>query len=194
MPATRTRPTLVSPCTAAPSRATCATALHMFGALGALHALDDDDAELLHRAASGLRFIRSTSVFTDADDALFQVALVDLSDRDAFIVETAARYAADLVPNFSRSGSSARPDLSDDRSALWLAGILRLAEAVCPAGSDGARGVYATWTDSMLFLEFDGTGISRTLLARAAGRVTVLEAITGRRVVLANSDTRRGVA
>jgi hypothetical protein len=192
MPTTRTRPTLVPNGAAAPSQSTAMTALHLFDALGALHTLRVDDAELLRRAASGLRFIRSTSVFTEADDALFQVALADLSDRDAFVVETAARYAADLVPNFS--GTRADPGRGRDRAALWLAAILRLADGVCPNGSNVARNVYATWTDEVLYLEFDGTGISGDRLARAMGRVTALEALTGRRVVLANADTRRGAA
>jgi hypothetical protein len=166
----------------------------MFGALGALHMLGGDDAELLRRAASGLRFIRSTATFTAADDALFQVALADLSAGEAFVVETAARYAADLVPDFSGSRCGAVVGRSGERSALWLAGILRLAEALCPTGSGGADGVFATWTDSVLFLEFDGSAISRALLSRAAGRVTVLESLTGRRIVLAHSATRRGAA
>lgn len=194
MPTTRTRPTLAANGTAAPPQAGCATALLLFDALGALHGLGDDDAELLRRAASGLRFIRSTDVFTDADDALFHVALADLSDRDAFIVETAARYAADLVPDFSGTRIGANPGRGRERAALWLAGILRLADGLCPIGSRGAQSVYATWTDSVLFLEFDGASVSRALLVRAAGRVTALEALSGRRIVLAGSDARRGAA
>jgi hypothetical protein len=180
--------------TTAPSQSTAITALCMFDALGALHKLGVDDAELLRRAASGLRFIRSTSKFTEADDALFKVALADLSDRDAFVVATAAHYAADLVPNFSGTRAGADPGRDSERAALWLAAILRLADGVCPSGSTAARNVYATWTDEVLYLEFDGTGVSGDQLVRALGRVTALEALTGRRVVLADSDTRRGAA
>ena len=194
MPTTRTRPTLVPNDATSPSQSTAMTALYLFDALGALHALGVDDAELLRRAASGLRFIRSTSTFTEADDALFQVALADLSDRDAFVVETAARYAADLVPNFSGIRAGTAPSRSRDRAALWLAAMLRLADGVCPSGTAAARGVYATWTDEMLYLEFDGPGITGDQLARATGRVTALEALAGRRIMLADSDTRRGAA
>jgi hypothetical protein len=175
-----------------PTEATCATALHLFRALGALHQLADHDADLLWRATAGLRFIRSTSTFTASDDALFRIALADLDDCDALVVETAARYAADLVPaprhSFGGGGGGA------ERRAMWLTAILRLADAACPAGSAGANGVYATWTDSALYLEFDGRDITPALLGRAAGRVSALEAITGRRIVLANSSARRGAA
>ena len=193
MSTTKTRTPLVAHDPIRPSEAIHATALHVFRALGALHRLADDDADLLCRAAAGLRFIRSTSTFTASDDALFRIALADLSSRDARVVETAARYAADLVPATDRCciGGSRR---DGDRKALWLTGILRLADALCPAGSTGAKSVYATWTDSVLFLEFDGGNVTPSLLQGAAQRVSALEALSGRRLVLANSNARRGAA
>ena len=176
-----------------PSEAIHATALYVFHALGGLHHLTDHDADLLCRAAAGLRFIRSTSTFTASDDTLFRIALADLSTRDAHVVETAARYAADLAPATGRRCIGG-PHRDGDRKALWLAGILRLADALCPAGSTGAKGVYATWTDSVLFLEFDGRNVTPSLLRGAAQRVSALEALSGRRLVLANSNARRGAA
>ena len=193
MSTTKTRTPLVPHDSIRPSEATRATALHVFHALEALHQLTCHDAELLYRAAAGLRFIRSTSTFTASDDALFQIALADLSNRDAHTVETAARYAADLAPGAGRRDVD-RPHRDGERKALWLAGILRLADALCPTGSIGAQGVYATWTDTVLFLEFDGRDITPALLDRATQRVSALEALSGRRLVLANSNARRGAA
>ena len=193
MSTTKTRTPLAPHDSIRPTEATCATALHLFLALGALHQLADHDADLLRRSAAGLRFIRSTSSFTASDDTLFRNALADLSDRDALVVESASRYAADIAPASHRRNIG-RQHRDAERRALWLAGILRLADALCPSGSFGAHGVYATWTDSVLFLEFDGRDITPALLNRAAGRVSALEAISGRSAVLANSNSRRGAA
>ena len=192
MSTTKTRTPLVTHDPIRPSEAILATAMQVFHAIEALHRLTCHDAELLYRAAAGLRFIRSTSTFTASDDALFQIALADLSARDAHVVETAARYAADIAPAARRGVG--RPHRDAECKALWLTGILRLADAVCPAGSMGAQGVYATWTDTVLFLEFDGRDITPALLDRATQRVSALEALSGRRLVLANSNARRGAA
>lgn len=175
----------------ASSQATAHTATSIFTALSELHGLPDDEAELLTRAAAGLRFIQSIGTYTSTDHELFRIALSELDESDALAVEAAACYAAERADRIDHKLLRGRTRLTGLR-VLWFAATLRLSDALCSHGSNGPDRVYATWTDDIVYLEFDGA--SDTQVARARGRVAALEASCGRRVVLASSATRRGAA
>ena len=193
MPATKTRHTHHAPHLTAPSHSQDVTAAHVFSALAALHELPSQDVELLCRAAAGMRFIQSTGAYTRLEHELFEIALAELPDVDSLAIESAACWAADLVP-FARSNSRDTLGSAGRLRALWIAAILRISDAYC-AHSDGpSDGVFAAWTDTILYLEFDGDGVSERRLSRVRDRVAALEALTGRTVVVSGSIARRGAA
>jgi hypothetical protein len=191
VPATKTRHVDPSPRFASPSQATADSADLIFTALGGLHGLTDNDADLLRRAAAGLRFIQSVGAYSAAEHDLFLIALAELPDADALVVEAAACYAADV---FVAANSQWRRDASEHRRALWFAAVLRLADALCTHSAGCPDDVYAAWTAHEVFLEFDGGALTESQVARARTRVAALEAVSGRTVLLARSSARRGAA
>lgn len=191
MPATKTRHARCATTTVTASTADL-TAARLFSALEPLHRLPLKDVDLLQRAAAGLRFIRSTGSYTQLEHELFRIALAELDAADACVVEWAACWAADLVP-LDDSGSRSRMRHAHFR-ALWFAAVLRISDAVCAGDRDAPEGVFATWTDTVVYLEFDGERVSEGRLARAKARTAALEALTGSKVLVASSTARRGAA
>jgi hypothetical protein len=176
-----------------PSSGVEVTAVRIFTSLGPLHALHIDDLELLGRAAAGLRFIRSSGGYSGLVHELFGAALSELGAMDAFVVEAAACHAAD----FAVLGEPTRPASElgiARRRALWLAAMLRLADGFCVLGGPEAQGVYAAWTEDVLYLEFDEFGVPDGQCQPARARVAALEAVSGRTVCVASSTARRGAA
>lgn len=165
----------------------------IFSALERLHGLSDHERELLQRAAAGLQFIRSTDSRSQLERQLFRAALADLDAADRYVVETAAYYAAD-IDRCPGPGIRSHTGRRDERRALWLAAILRLAAALCPADSREPERVYATWTDEILYIEFDGNEPSGAQLAQAKARLAALEMVSGLRALIATSESRRGAA
>lgn len=193
MPATNTpRPVrLANP--ASPSSPRAAVADMLFVALKALHGLVERDAELLGRAEAGLRLIQSTARFSAIEQHLFLAALADIDDADAYVVEASARFSADLLVSANAS-TDRHHGPAETRRALWLAAILRLADALCAQGSPALDNVYAAWTDAILYLEFDAEMPGGSHVERASAKVAALSAVSGRQVVLAASAVRRGAA
>ena len=176
-----------------PSSGVEVTAARIFTSLGPLHALHIDDLELLGRAAAGLRFIRSSGGYSGLEHELFAAALAELDAADAFVVEAAACHAG----GFAVLGEPSRPASQVQvarRRALWLAAILRLADGFCILGGPEAQGVYAVWTEDVLYVEFDEGGVPDSQCQRARTRVAALEAVSGRTVCVASSSARRGAA
>lgn len=169
--------------------ATDQIAARIFASLGPLHRLREDDAELLSRAAAGVRLIRSMGDYAVTHE-LFGIALAEIDSIDAFVVEAAACYAVDCAP----LGEPGSVDKTDRRRALWLGAMLRLAEGVCGPEGAAADYVWAAWTDEIVYLEFRGAGLSARQLERALGRVAALEALTGRQVMVAGTLACRGAA
>lgn len=169
------------------------TAELLFSALAPLHRLSPCDAALLHRAAAGLRLIRSGGEYSPAERALFDVALAELSRDDAWDVEDAACLAADSAPPV-RVHQDGRKRRRVANRAIWFAAILRLADALCTGSASEPSDVYATWTDEHLYLECDGAGLRQSDLSNARDRAAALEAVTERRLVLASATSRRGAA
>lgn len=193
MLATKTRHTDPATKLFTPPSARDETASRIFSALQRLHGLAPDEVDLLARADAGLRFIRSTGVYTELEHNLFRIALAEIGAADAFVVESAACLAADLVPlGDSYGGHFAGPE--EWRRALWFAAILRISDAYCGRDLDAPEGVFATWTDRVVYLEFDGVQVSERRLAHTSSRVAALEALTGRSVRIAGSAARRGAA
>ena len=175
------------------SSATEITASRIFTSLVPLHALRLDDLELLARAAAGLRFIRSSGGYSGLEHQLFTAALSELDAVDAFVVEAAACHAADFAVLGEPSKPASQVQFAR-RRALWLAAILRLADGYCALGGPEAQGVYAAWTNDVLYLEFDEFGTPDGQYQRARARVAALEAVSGRTVCVAGSTARRGAA
>lgn len=188
MPATGSRRASVTDLPS-PSHAIAKTADLLFAALAGLHNLTANDAELLHRAAAGARLIRSMGTYSQLERDLFRIALAELDESDAYVVEAAACCTVDIA--ISRSRRTWRAGAALQRRALWLAAVLRLAEALCGRGGHAPDGAYATWTNAELYLEFDGSALTEAGLSRARSRVAALEALTERSVILAHSATRR---
>ncbi len=113
---------------------------------------------------------------------------------DAFVVEAAACHAAD----FAVLGEPRRAGLaacrSPDAALCGLRQYLRLADGYCALGGPEAQGVYAVWTEDVLYLEFDEVGAPDGQCQRARTRVAALEAVSGRTVCVASSSARRGAA
>ena len=192
MPATKAQCARPDSRLTSPAETAADTAELLFSALGELHGLAVADSDLLRRASGGMRYIQSVGAYTDLEHELFCIALAELPVADAFVVEASACYAADVAmtaqAQWRRAGFSAR------RRAMWLAAILRLADELSSRGGARPDGACAVWNDDTLYLEFDGSAIAEDRLARAQSRVAALEAVTGRRVMLASSAARRGAA
>lgn len=178
----------------APSSASLAeTALLLFDRLGPLHRLPGDDRGLLVRSAVGLRFIRAMGAYSTLEHELFGLALAELPAADACVVEAAACLAADEIALDGNVPLSAIRS-SDRLRALWFAAILRLADALLGERRASVGEVYVAWTHSVLYVEIDGVGGCDEALVRCRSRLSALEAVSGRRVVLTSSARRRGVA
>ena len=121
------------------SRATSSddAARRLFAKLAPLHELGEHDSELLMRAAAGYRFIRAMQPFGSNERALMRIALADLPDTEALVVEAAASYVADLASP-DEFGAWDRLCQADRSRALWFASILQRAE--------GTEAVFATRT------------------------------------------------
>ena len=161
----------------------------MFDQLGPLHGLALDDGELLRRSATGVGFIHTMGSYSVLEHELFELALADLAPRDASLVEAAACLAVDRV---ALAGDDSRPMTAEGhRRLLWLAGVLRLADAIVGDGGGSIDGMYAAWTADVLYLEIDGARRPVEMLERVRSRSAALEAAAGRRLVLTSSAARR---
>jgi len=177
-----------------PSHAVARIARRIFDELSAMHGLGENDAELLSRAVAGLRFVKSARGDSSAEHILFRAALADLGNADAWTVEAAACFAADQLAPPDLAANTEVVRRSEFR-AFWLAAVLRLADALCGSRDAGApHDAYAAWTEDTLYLEFDSDDLDAAAVERARGRVAALELLACRRVVLARSCARRGVA
>lgn len=165
----------------------------LFDRLGPLHCLRLGDRELLVRSAVGLRFIRAMGSYSALEHELFGIALSELADTDAFVVEAAACLAADHPPVGSHGPWSVL-GTRDRRRVLWIAAMLRLADALVGERLAPVGDAHVAWTDSILYVEIDGVGACDDALQRGRGRLAALEAVTGRRIVLTSIPQRRGVA
>jgi hypothetical protein len=189
VPATKTRHASPLSHGTAPTRATATTANLIFSALGPLHGLGEREADLLDRAAAGLRFIQSTKDYTTIERKLFRIAIAELDESDAILVEAVACFAADLA-TFGCRDAWHLLGAHGDRRALWLAAILRLSEALCMRGGNCPDDVYASWSEDFLYLEFDGDDVTDEQISLAECRSAALEALAGRRVIFSRSAAR----
>lgn len=191
MPATTSRFADPSPTPATSAASRAATML--FLALQGLHGLPEPDVDLLQRAAAGLRFLRSSRTHSPAEHSLFRIALAELQETDAFVVEAATWYASDCI-NAIDHAAWKRNGLLAQRQVLWFSAILRLADALSGHGATGPDDAYAAWTCDCLFIEFDGESLTDAQIACGQARLAALETVTGRRVILARTAARRGAA
>ena len=188
------------PCTGAlripegPLRALGDVSCKLFGALAELHGFSESDCHLLSRAVCGLRLMRSGDRISAAELLVFHLTLADLEPHDAWVVETAACFAADRAADREIAGEG-RATVSDHTRALWFGALLRLSSALgCLSPSDAPTAVFAAWTDDLIFIEFDGGTLMDHQLRSARSRVSALELVVGRRALLARSSARRVVA
>lgn len=164
------------------------TAALLFDGLGALHGLDPDDRESLSRAAVGLRFIRSMGTYSTIEHELFGLALCELPGCESFVIESAACLAADRIA-LDPQRQWSRMNGENRRRVMWLAAILRLADALVGDSRRAIEGVYAAWTDETLYVEVDGVAGCEPEVVQA--RTAAIEAASGRRLVVTSSATRR---
>ena len=165
----------------------------LFTSLAVLHRLPESDAALIERAAAGLRFIRATRPDSEAEQVLLRIALSDLDEESAFVVEASSSYAADRVlPD--DCGAWDRLDRDGRVRILWFAAILRFSECIDAVCGGRTTTIYAAWTETLLHLEVDGCELAARDIDRVLRRVAALEAVSGRRVVLTSSICRRGAA
>ena len=164
----------------------------LFDRLGPLHGLRFRDCELLRRSAVGVAFIHAMGSYSTLEHELFELALADLPAADALVVETAVCLAVDRVA--LHSGEPRVTSTDEQRRILWLAAMLRFAEAI--AGERGilVDDVYAAWTEDVLYIEIDGAISCDETLKRPRSRSAALEAVSGRRLVLTSSARRREAA
>lgn len=188
-----TKPALVPFQSAVRSASPKDAASLLFGVLAPLHGLEDRDAALLERAIAGRRFISAMHPFGRRERALMRIALADLCDVEALVVEVSASYVTDLAPEVEKDEWTQLGD-HDLRRVMWFVAILRLAErldAVCRVAADA---IHAAWTDEILHLEVDGADLSPQDVERVLDRVAALETITGRRVLFTSSARRWSAA
>ena len=164
----------------------------LFDRLGPLHGLALHDRELLRRAAVGVTFIRTTGSYSTLEHELFGLALGDLRDHDARVVEAVSCLAADCVA--LHVGAERAASASEYRRELWLAAMLRFAEALFGQRRAPVGDVYAAWTDTVLYVEIDGLDGSDDLSGVVPTRAAALEAVSGRRLLLTSSARRREAA
>lgn len=157
----------------------------LFDRLGPLHKLRAPDLEALLTAAH----VRSLMHEVCSDDsAAGRAACADWYDSLGYesqpIVNATLQLAVEMLPH---SGYAAwmRLSLSEKRTVVWLAAILRFAESVdfLGEGGDSPGVVYAAWTDEAVCVELSAPGFTSDELRRLA-HVSALESVTGRRVLL----------
>jgi hypothetical protein len=164
------------------------TAASLFDCLGPLHGMRLGDHELLCRAAIGVGFIRAMGDYSTIEHELFGLALRELGPLEAFVVEAVSCLTVDRVALDSDGWWSGMQ--ADDRSRiLWLAALLRLADALVGEQATPIGGVYAAWTDDTLHIEVDGAAAGSD--ERVRNRMAALEAMSGRRLLLTESARRR---
>jgi len=161
----------------------------LFDRFGQLHGLALHDRELLRRAAVGVTFIRTTGSYSTLEHELFGLALNDLRDVDARMVEAVSCLAADRVA--LQAGSARAVSASEHRRELWLAAMLRFGDALVGECRVPVGDVYAAWTDSVLYIELDGLLGNDDGSDAPLSRAAALEAVSGRRVLLTSSACRR---
>jgi hypothetical protein len=186
-------PSLSSASTSSAASAVVRTATMLFHALQRLHGLPQTDVDLLQRAAAGLCFLRSSQTHSPAEHSLFRIALAELAETDAFVVEAAAWYASDRITAIDHE-TWKRSGLSAQGRVLWFSAVLRLADALGGYGAARPDDIYAAWTGECLYLESDGESLTDAQIACGQARLAALEAVTGRRVILARTAARRGAA
>jgi len=164
----------------------------LFDRLGQLHGLSLHDRELLHRAAVGVTFIRTTGSYSTLEHELFGLALSDLPEVDARMIEAVSCLAADRVA--LQSGSARGASASERRRELWLAAILRFGDALVAERRAPVGDVYVAWTDAVLYVELDGSVGDDDASGAHVSRAAALEAVSGRRVLLTSSARRREAA
>lgn len=194
MPATTSRFADPSPTPAtSTSSAAARTATMLFLALRGLHGLPETDVDLLQRAAAGLRFLRSSRTKSSIDNRLFRIALAELGETEAFVVEAATWYASDCITAIDHAAWK-RNSLLAQREVLWFSAILRLADALSGRRATGPDDAYAAWTCDCLYIEFDGESLTDAQIACGQARLAALETVAGRRAILARTAARRGAA
>jgi hypothetical protein len=164
------------------------TAAALFDCLAPLHDLRLEDHELLCRAAIGVGFIRAMGDYSTIEHELFGLALRELAPLEAFVVEAVSCLTVDRVA-LDPDGWWSRLEADDHGRILWLAAILRLADAVLGETGTPIGGVHAAWTDDMLHIEIDGVSARDTGSMQC--RTAALEVMSGRRLVLTSSERRR---
>lgn len=172
-----------------PACAMNVTATRIFSALEPLHGLAFETVELLWHAADALAFISSSRAFGHVERELVRISLGDLCPADAFVVETGACLAAGL-DGPSAPGVPASVDHHDLHRALWVTAILRLAVGYSGETSAIPAAVYATWTDEIVYLEFDDAARCPVRLEHIHERAAALELLTGRSLIVSDSAMR----
>lgn len=108
------------------------TSAILFSALASLHGLSPRDAELLERSVAGRRFILAVHPYAAAERALMRVALADLAENEAIMVEAAASFVADIP--FEDDAVWGTLGAYDRRHTIWFVAIQR--PSACQVGSD----------------------------------------------------------
>ncbi|MDZ4168238.1 MAG: hypothetical protein U1E26_01095 [Coriobacteriia bacterium] len=170
-----------------PEHAVPQLAIELFEHLAPLHGLDPRHAATAERAAFGLPCIRAFDVWGSCSRVLFYVGLDDNDPEGGIVAEAAAWYACDLAPD---PAMWEMLDSASQARVMWIAAVLRVAEAVVLAARGAVSGVHVAWTDTVLHLEFDGVDPTRDV-ARAINHAAALEMVTGRQVLLTSSVRRR---
>lgn len=167
------------------------TSAVLFNAFTPLHGLSARDANLLERSVAGRRFILAMHPFASAERALMRVALADLAENEAIMVEAAASFVADIP--FEDDSAWNLLDAHDRRRTIWYVAIQRLAEGLDDVCHGDPGAIHVAWACGMLHLEVDGCALSQFEIDRVLGRSAAIEAVTGMRLLI-TSVARRGVA
>ncbi len=167
------------------------TSAVLFSVLSSLHGLSQRDAELLERSVAGRRFILAVHPYATAERALMRVALADLAENEAVMVEAAASFVADIP--FEDDAAWNVLGAYDRRRTIWYVAIQRLAEALDDVCHGDPGTIHAAWACGILHVEVDGCALSQYEIDRVLARSAAIEAVTGMRLLM-TSAARRGVA
>jgi len=167
------------------------TSAVLFAALAPLHGLSQRDAQLLERSVAGRRFILAMHPFATAERAVMRVALADLAEHEAIVVEATASFVADVPYEDDVAWSNLNAD--DQRRTMWFVAIQRLAESLDDVCHGDPGTIHAAWACGMLHIEVGGVSLSQFEIDCVLGRAAALEAVAGMRLLM-TSAARRGVA
>jgi exopolyphosphatase/guanosine-5'-triphosphate,3'-diphosphate pyrophosphatase len=162
-------------------------ALALFDGLRALHGFGPEERRLLE-ISGRLHDIGWSRMVTGkhhklSRDMIQELAIPGIDRRDRFLCALVARYHTKALPDASRHRKFASLDSRRRDLIEWLAGILRLADALDCTHANAVRELTCAVDDKSITLHLEVTGDFRMEVERARQKQELLVRKAGREIV-----------